>query len=220
MKALIAVLSTVLVVPPAEATTGGELFLDIWGWHPEARGVIVHEDDRDASDGFGPVFLLRPGRPDSTIALPTCVYRGDDRRRGSPCESAVRALRSRLLDLERVGFQEMRLPWRSRVISRDTVVVFGFAFERTIVEAHLAFEIYRATTFGRTDIALVARYRLPDGVTDLVILSFFGTYFEGGYETWVPVFVPHVSHDRGNVESTEFHFDPVPVFDVKWRGAP
>lgn len=195
---------------PARATVGTPELVDVWGWSPEAHGVVYQLHRQDGFDPLHPIVLLRPGLSDSTLALRGCAQADGDHLSEPECERSITALRSHLEPLRPISHPTPRFPFRSRIVSRDTVTIEAIPHPRLVIEARFDWTVlYRITAFYRADVALVARYELPDPSLDLVVLAFIGTEFEGGYETWVPVLVPHLdSNSRDETRVVEVSWKP------------
>ena len=175
---------------PVRASLGGPLTVEVLGWSPTEERLYVRQTGHDQSGGERDCvfyFDLRshdPARPRVVSASlqrwsPDADEMAGFLRERARLEAFLRTLRP----LERAD-EGREGHFRRAAIEADTTIALTSAMEPTHRYTMLVDEGIRATAWWTPCVFALRRYHLPDrpAEAELVVLSFIGDPFEGGYE--------------------------------------
>jgi hypothetical protein len=173
---------------PARATTGGPLTVEVLGWSPADERIYVRQTGHDESGGERDCvfyFDLRSHDP----ARPWVVHASLQRWSPDAAETAgfererarLEAFLRGLQPLERADEGREGL-LRSASVEADTTI----ALTRDAVPTHRYTlridDRIRATAWWTPCVSALGRYKVPGRETEVMVMSFIGDPFEGGYE--------------------------------------
>lgn len=176
---ILALLMSCLAVT-VRATSGGATVCDVLGWDDAARRVYIHEIPWDGAGAFGDVFYIEcTGARSGEATSAGWVRRGEQDRDDPGLNRQLDSLRAALRPL--IPIVSAGLPWRSHVVTRDTLQGI-YEATRFLVQASFGERDFVVSTWHNPNVFCKAVYALPGLGERLVILSFTGKPEEGGYE--------------------------------------